>query len=312
MGAITKDKYGMHGIADWPEEFQNLSARMDALAPPPKQVPPVDINTLDWENPTPAIPEVPSVMGQEKEKAMEETTITYDAESIAKGWDSIRQRPRGNTAAAKLVKVMGRVGYVQKDKKNSHFKYNYLSEEAVKREIQAACVAENLALEVSVEILDGGLNHLIIKAQVEFIDPDTGHSVISEGVGQGKDNTDKAAMKAQTAAVREAMKNACCIPAGNDPEGDDSVDSPAKAPSKPRKAGKVQPPSDTPVMTPAALQKALEALGKDISGSQDLQVLRALGARLSGCKASSGQDTKSLTMYESMVKHYKTKEMELK
>jgi len=139
-------------------------------------------------------------------------------------------------AHAKLLKLIERVGYLQKDGKNSSQGYKYLSEYKVKREVQKGLVAERLGHQTNVRVIHHKLlswvegertrraMHVIVQCTIELFDPDTGNVVTHSGLGEGFDYGDKATMKAQTVAVREAWKNALSIPSGNDSEADSSID----------------------------------------------------------------------------------------
>ena len=130
----------------------------------------------------------------------------------------------------RIAAVMRQVGGIRKDKRNQHANYDYLSEEAVKRAVQRAmCEVGIVPTSVTYEILSdaevaakkGGTQNLVkVKAVITF----GAHRY--EGLGAGIDYGDKALMKAQTAAIREAWKTALVIPSGNDPEGYPDVAAP--------------------------------------------------------------------------------------
>lgn len=120
------------------------------------------------------------------------------------------------------------VGVLSKDKSNRHDGYDYLSEEAVKRAVQSAIAKHLIAPDsityevLSDEWLDGrkaAMNYVKLRCVLHW------GTTRVEGLGCGRDYGDKALMKAQTSALREAWKTRLTIPTGNDPEkADDSTD----------------------------------------------------------------------------------------
>lgn len=123
---------------------------------------------------------------------------------------------------ARLIEAMAHVGRIEKDKKNTHQGYMYLSEEAVKVGVQKALAASGVRhsrIEMAiisdewVKIGKGMQNLIKMRATIHFPD---GSSY--EGLGGSSDYGDKAMMQAQTAALREAWKNVFVIPTGSDPE----------------------------------------------------------------------------------------------
>jgi hypothetical protein len=128
----------------------------------------------------------------------------------------------GKTLVHKILEAGASVGRLEKDKRNDHFKYDYLSEEAVKAAANRAC-SESGVWPKSIRISPysdemvtgkrGSTNLVKCKATIEFDD-----GIVYEGLGSGMDQGDKALMKAQTAALREAWKNCLIIASGHDPE----------------------------------------------------------------------------------------------
>jgi hypothetical protein len=63
-----------------------------------------------------------------------------------------------------------------------------------------------------------------VSCSVEFIDSETGERVFASGLGSGTDSGDKAVYKAQTGALKYALRNAFLIPDESDPEADEATD----------------------------------------------------------------------------------------
>lgn len=122
-----------------------------------------------------------------------------------------------------LARIMKHVGVVEKDRTNTHFNYDYQSEAAIKLAAQSAFVAEGVAPDsITYEVITNewrkvgnGEKHLVILKCVITFD---GHPF--EGIGSAVDPQDKAPLKAQTAAYREALKGMICVPSHGDPEDD--------------------------------------------------------------------------------------------
>ena len=133
----------------------------------------------------------------------------------------------------KLIDAGTEVAYLKKDAKNDHFGYDYLSELMVKEKGWAALRKNGLALvrcELELPFISSDGKNVIALVRLSLSSENSTDVVVWEGIGQGTDKGDKAAMKAQTAAYREAMKNGLGIAAGNDPEKDTTVDRDALTP----------------------------------------------------------------------------------
>lgn len=63
-----------------------------------------------------------------------------------------------------------------------------------------------------------------VKCSVVFHDLESAETLTGSGLGSGADMGDKAAFKAQTGALKYALKNAFLVPDEADPEADESVD----------------------------------------------------------------------------------------
>lgn len=128
---------------------------------------------------------------------------------------------------AALVSVMAHVGVVEKDRTNKHFGYDYQSEAAIKLAAQKAFVAEGVAPDsITLDVLTNEWrkvgnreqNIVTVKCIITF------GGKPFEGLGSGADPGDKAILKAQTAAYREALKGMLCVPSHGDPEEDQKGD----------------------------------------------------------------------------------------
>jgi len=102
----------------------------------------------------------------------------------------------------KLNAIMADVGAIKKDKTNTHFKYNYLSEEAIKKAIQPLLVKHgiNFQLDITGNSREG--NRTTIMLKYTFTDIETGDIVEGTFAGEGVDNQDKGMWKALTGALK--------------------------------------------------------------------------------------------------------------
>lgn len=132
----------------------------------------------------------------------------------------------------KLHRIMEQSPYLQKDKKNTHDGYNYLSEEKIKEHFQAMFAKERLlflpvgtAITKSVDTTTstGKPTHLTeVVFNYQIVDVDTGHFISGSSSGQGEDRADKGVYKAITGALKYALTTTFLLPAGNDPEEDEA------------------------------------------------------------------------------------------
>lgn len=158
----------------------------------------------------------------------------------------------------KLHKIMEQSPYLQKDKKNLHDGYSYLSEEKIKEHFQDMFAKEKLLfLPVSTEITKsvdtttstGKPTHLTeVRFNYQIVDIETGAFISGSSSGQGEDRADKGVYKAITGALKYALTTTFLLPAGNDPEEDTQQE---KAP-----AAKPAPKAEAEVSRPAPQTKA--------------------------------------------------------
>jgi len=135
--------------------------------------------------------------------------------------------------AAKLVKIMQKCAYVQKDAENKEQKYKYVSAAAVLEKINPALVEANMISipefwiesEREKATARGGIWQLVtVQCKLTIIDADSGESVTVVSLGTGADPGDKATAKAQTMALKYAWLTALNIETGDEPENDGRTD----------------------------------------------------------------------------------------
>ena len=169
--------------------------------------------------------------------------------------------------AAKLTKIMQACSYVQKTGYNDFHKYKYATAADVLEKANESMVQNNVASIVRPELIEfrdvqnarGATEHLAtVKTTITLIDNDSGETLELIGMGSGQDSSDKAVMKAQTAALKYAYMMSLNISTGDDPEAD-TPEKPKNDKPEQRKSEPQKPPAQTP-----APQMATEAQRKKI------------------------------------------------
>lgn len=135
--------------------------------------------------------------------------------------------------AEKLIEAMKQCKYVTKNGVNMFHKYRYATSADVLEKVNAAFTKQGIATIVVPEIIKdeavttakGTVEHLVtVKIEVTLVDKDSGETAVFRGFGSGQDATDKAVMKAQTAALKYAYMLSLAIATGDDPEADEKTD----------------------------------------------------------------------------------------
>lgn len=135
--------------------------------------------------------------------------------------------------ASKLVEVMKSCKYVTKNGLNTFHKYKYATSADVLEKVNSALTKQGIATVVLPEIVKdevvttskGNAEHLVtVKIEITLIDKDSGETATFRGFGSGQDASDKAIMKAQTAALKYAYMLSLAIATGDDPEADSKTD----------------------------------------------------------------------------------------
>ena len=135
--------------------------------------------------------------------------------------------------ASKLVEVMKACKYVSKNGMNIFHKYKYATSADVLEKVNTALTKQGIATIVLPEIVKdevvttskGNAEHLVtVKIEITLIDKDSGETATFRGFGSGQDASDKAIMKAQTAALKYSYMLSLAIATGDDPEADSKTD----------------------------------------------------------------------------------------
>jgi len=201
--------------------------------------------------------------------------------------------PTPEALSTRFAHAIGALGRLQKDKRNEHSRYDYLSEEAVKAAVSKVVAEFDLApFKTRFEVLSdvwraakqGEQNIIKLRCILEWAGDQ-----VCEGLGCGIDYGDKAILKAQTSAIREAWKNRFIIATGHDPEADEETDK--AGPSKSEPAPAPAPKRGAKAISAGQQQAFIDAcedrahnLAQDGVAAKDIgrNVLDAVGAAKSG------------------------------
>ena len=123
--------------------------------------------------------------------------------------------------AKKILEVMDKVQYLQKDGEVSYGRtnYGYLSEEKITSNLNKAFREVGLIIYPSgMEVVSNKANIAQIKATYRIQDTESEEYIEVQTIGEGQDKSDKKMNKAMTAAFKYAQRQAFMIPTGDDPD----------------------------------------------------------------------------------------------
>jgi ERF superfamily. len=128
---------------------------------------------------------------------------------------------------------------IRKSGTNDFHKYKYVTSSDVLERVNASLVKHKIASVVMPEVVDtaevitakGNTEHLVtVKVNITLIDAESDEKLYLAGLGSGQDSGDKAAMKAQTAAIKYAYLLSLAISTNDDPEADSRTDENTNSP----------------------------------------------------------------------------------
>lgn len=132
--------------------------------------------------------------------------------------------------AQRVQAVMQKMSYMKKDGKNSHFRYNFLSEAAVKAKLNPLLAEFGLYVKrTTFDCVPGSTPGSCIASCSltlgnALADPKEDGLYVDEvtymGLGGGMDSGDKGPMKACAAALKYAITQGFLVETGDDPEDD--------------------------------------------------------------------------------------------
>lgn len=211
----------------------------------------------------------------------------------------------------KLIRVYELIDFVPKDGENKTQGYDYVKALHLVTKVRKALLALNVYTQVEFEQIrayeyktrnGSTMNAVDVKCTVTFIDGDailingqSGEKYIAVGLGSAADAGDKYSYKAQTGALKYALRNAFLIPDEADPEGDESVDEPEERPAPKQKSIKQTSPAASKASEPAAEEKSAPVSAGSLAPMTEEEVgeqrnkFRGLGDELAaaGLKAAA-------------------------
>lgn len=144
----------------------------------------------------------------------------------------------GSKLAAKLARILGELGKVEKTGRNDFHHYDYLKEDdlvwAIRPKLaDAGIFVFESTVSQHLEVLETGVDErgnvrkaliTTVATQHTFMDGETGEQFTVMSQGQGADNGDKGAYKAITGAQKYFLYKNFMIATGDDPEADPKTD----------------------------------------------------------------------------------------
>ena len=140
------------------------------------------------------------------------------------------------TLKEKLVKIYEAIDHIEKKGHNKAQGYFYIRSADVTHAIRKQLAELKVYAEINFEFIgdsytiarakdkDAPFSAVNVRCSIIFRDLESDEILSASGLGSGADGGDKAAYKAQTGALKYALKNAFLVPDEADPEADESVD----------------------------------------------------------------------------------------
>ena len=165
-----------------------------------------------------------------------------------------------NKLAAKLAEVMATIDHVEKRGRNEFQNYDYVKAADIARAVRTELAKRGVIMLQSivdkrfyeVPAREGVMQATDLHIQFTFYDGETGEKLTTDGYGSGTDKGDKASYKAQTGALKYALRHAFLIPDESDPEADASVDKATEESTPLRRAPAVGSPKLPQAQTASA------------------------------------------------------------
>lgn len=129
---------------------------------------------------------------------------------------------------AKLSRVMGKMGRIEKRGHNTHFNYDFVTSEDVVYTVRQALAEENVSFfpsiigveQVEVDTKTGTTTKIKTRFQFVFADGETGATQVCYWEGEALDSQDKGISKAATSVVKYFLLKTFLIATGDEPDPD--------------------------------------------------------------------------------------------
>jgi hypothetical protein len=173
--------------------------------------------------------------------------IITPAKKPVKATKPTTEKAHVNSVYKKLSDIMSECSFIEKDKENTHHKYKYLSEEAIKKHVHPLLVKHKVLFKVDAYDQQRVDTLTTANFKYTFIDTETGDELSGIFCGSGADGQDKGIWKATTGAIKYILTSIFLIPTGDDPEGTEVATAPAKAKAPAPRSNAPAPASGYPM-----------------------------------------------------------------
>jgi ERF superfamily len=160
----------------------------------------------------------------------------------------------GGHVAKKIAKIIGAIGGIAKEGKNSQQGYAYMTDESIKSRLRPLLAEQGLAIfpsmlkieERALQTKSGGNNYRVTcNFRFTIVDGDTGDTMVCDWSSDADDTSDKAVNKAATAGMKYFLKSLFLIGEKDDDDPDSVTVETSGAPVKSSKpAPQTAPVSD--------------------------------------------------------------------
>ncbi len=190
-----------------------------------------------------------------------------------------------------LLKARSHMNPAAKDKRNEHFRYDYATEQSWHDAIQPALLDHDLLLTFSVESSERFGNLTTVRGSAR-VTHSSGQWLEVYGVGEGSDNTDKAAYKAMTGFKKYMYALAFALPTTDDVEDEKHDKAAVKAVTfKQSKEEKVATQAEVNAQVVAAGGNPVTSVAEKEAAAASYKKLQALDKKgASAIKATWGTD----------------------
>lgn len=154
------------------------------------------------------------------------------------------------TLIAKLAEIMAEIDHVEKRGRNQFHNYNYVKAADLANAVRQKLAVRQVVMMSDVvnvrnyetkDRKDQIMYGVDLTVKYTFYDGESEQTVAFHGYGSGLDAGDKASYKAQTGALKYALRNAFLVPDESDPEADSKTDEKMEGKAAKKKAEAVQP-----------------------------------------------------------------------
>lgn len=201
----------------------------------------------EWVGVQDSIPPAPSLIVFINSSTKHQLSIPYnpdaDFETVVQTVHYVILKDSGRifeekkmTLKEKLHTIYASIDLIEKRGYNKVQSYKYIRSADVTNAIRKRLTEHRVYAEINfsfegaaytiarVKDKDTPFTAVNVRCTISFHDLDSGEFLTSSGLGTGADTGDKAAYKAQTGALKYALKNAFLVPDEEDPEADETVD----------------------------------------------------------------------------------------